>query len=365
MVAFAARRVKKRAPHRVTSRWIAGLLLFVCFGRTPEAGAAGDSIGPQERLPRARVIVIENPRSVVAFSPVADVVEEMVRRGIVSWTGKENAAEGWRSLVSAQDVIGIKVVSAPGATSGTRPVVAAAVVKSLLEAGIPAKRIVLWDKRLSDLRKAGFVALAEQLGVEVAGSMDEGFDPQAFYDTALLGNLVWGDLQFGKKGDDVGRKSYVSKLLTQRLTKIIHVTPLLNHNLAAVTGNLYSLAMGSVDNTIRFEAGSAVQLEEAVPELYAMPEIGDRVVLSIVDALICQYQGAEKTLLHRSTMLGQLRFSTDPVALDVLSILELNRQRERAGIPRVRVRWQLYSNASLLELGISNPQLIDLIKVTP
>ncbi len=329
------------------------------------AGAVEEVIGPQERLARARVIVVENPRSIVAFSPVAAAVEEMVRHGIVGWTGKENAAEGWRSLVSAQDVVGLKVFSAPGGTSGTRPVVAAAVIKGLLEAGIPPKHIVLWDKRLSDLRKAGFVSLAGQWGVEVAGSMDEGYDAQVFYDTAFLGNLVWGDLEFGKKGVDVGRKSYVSRLLTQRLTKIIQITPLLNHNAASVSGNLYSLAMGSVDNTIRFETGSAVQLEEAVPELYAMPELGDRVVWNIVDALICQYQGGEKILLHRSAMLGQLRFSTDPVALDVLSIQELNRQRQKAGIPQVKGRWQLYRNASLLELGVSDPRLIDVITATP
>jgi hypothetical protein len=338
---------------------------MVGFARTPEADASGDVLAALDRLPRARVMVIENPRSVAAFSPVADVVEEMVRKGIVGWTGKEDAAAGWRSLVSNQDIVGIKVFSAPGGTSGTRPVVAAAVVKGLLEAGVPPSQIILWDKRLSDLRRAGFVALAEGLGVQIAGAMDAGFDPQVFYETALLGNLVWGDLEFGKKGDDLGRKSYVSKLLTQKITKIIHITPLLNHNHAFVSGNLYSLTMGSVDNTIRFEAGSAVQLAEAVPELYAVPEIGDRVVLNIVDALICQYQGEERTLLHYSTMLGQLRFSTDPVALDVLSIYELNRQRERAGILPVKVRWQIYSNASLLELGISDVRLMDVIKVTP
>ena len=37
------------------------------------------------------------------------------------------------------------------------------------------------------------------------------------------------------------------------MTKIINVTPLLNHNLAGVSGILYGLAIGSVDNTLRFE----------------------------------------------------------------------------------------------------------------
>jgi hypothetical protein len=143
------------------------------------------------------------------------------------------------------------------------------------------------------------------------------------------------------------------------------VTPLLNHNLAQVSGSLYSLALGSVDNTIRFESVSdpVAQLAQAIPEIYALPEIGDKVVLNVVDALICQYQGEERTLLHYSNMLRQLRFSTDPVALDTLSVHELDDERQRARIPPVKLNWQIYTNASLLELGVSDPRLIDIVKV--
>jgi hypothetical protein len=243
--------------------------------------------------------------------------------------------------------------------------VVAAVAKGLIEAGVPAKQIVIWDKQLIDLRRAGFADVAERLGVRLAGSADEGYDPNAYYDTALLGKLVWGDFEFGKKGDNMGRKSFVSKLLTKRLTKIINITPLLNHNLAQVSGSLYSLALGSVDNTIRFEASelSSGPLSSAVPEIYALREVGDKVALNIVDALICQYQGEEKMLLHYSTVLSQLRFSTDPVALDVTSIRELEKQRQRAKVPPVKPDWQLYNNAALLELGIADQRRIDVNRV--
>src|SRR6185369_5874128 len=112
-------------------------------------------------------------------------------------------------------------------------------------------------------------------------------------DNPILGQLVWSDLEFGRKGDGVGRKSFVSKLLVQGMTKIINITPLLNHNSAGVCGNLYSLAAGSVDNVLRFESDSR-RLATAVPEIYALPSIGDRVVLNITDALICQYHGEQR-----------------------------------------------------------------------
>ena len=142
------------------------------------------------------------------------------------------------------------------------------------------------------------------------------------------------------------------------MTKIINITPLMNNNEAGVFGNLYSLATGSVDNFVRFESDHA-RLAAAVPEIYALPALSDHVVLNITDALICQYEGEERSLLHYSAILNQLRFSRDPVALDVLSLQELDHQRELSKAPVVKIDPDLYSNAALLELGVSDLKKIE------
>lgn len=290
-----------------------------------------------------------------AFRPRAERIGPMVCRAITNLTGKPSVVEAWRSLVSTQDVVGIKVFSAPGPNSGTRPAVVGAVVEGLLSAGLAPSHIIIWDRQASELRLAGYYDLAARYGVQVGSSAEAGYDPAVFYDSPLLGNLIWGDLEFGKKGPGVGRKSFVSKLVTKRITKIINVTPLLNHNLAGVSGNLYDLAMGSVDNIIRFESNPRL-LAEAVPDICNLPALYDRVVLSIVDALICQYEGGERGLLHYSAVLNELRLSRDPVALDVLSIQELERQRDAAGEPQVKPSLELYDNAALIQLGVSDPK---------
>ncbi len=279
----------------------------------------------------------------------------MAARGITNWTGKPTVAAAWRSLVAAKDVVGLKVYSAPGSSSGTRPAVVAAVVEGLLAAGIPTNHIIIWDKQRADLRRAGFFEFAARYGIRVEGSASAGYDDGTFYepDKPILGPLVWSDLEYGREGRNVGRKSFVSKLVSQEITKIINIPPLLNHNVAGVSGNLYSLAIGSVDNTLRFEM-DAGRLAQAVPEIYALPTLGDRVVLNLVDALVCQYEGQHLGLLHYATVLNELRFSTDPVALDVLSLQELDRQRRAAKITSPPHSLQLFQNASLLELGFSD-----------
>jgi hypothetical protein len=129
-----------------------------------------------------------------------------------------------------------------------------------------------------------------------------------------------------------------------------------------VNGQIVGLATGGVDNSLRFTLDSD-RYHQAIPEICAIPELYDKLALNVVDALICQYQGEERGFLQYSTMLKELRMSRDPVALDVLSIMEINRQRRRAGLEENTSAMQLYQNASLLELGESDVSRIRFEKV--
>jgi hypothetical protein len=222
--------------------------------------------------------------------------------------------------------------------------------------------MIVWDREVTDLRLAGYFDLADRYGIRVVGSVQAGWDDNAFYDTEILGNLVYGDHEFDKKADRAGRKSFVSRLVSREMTKIISITPLLNHNLVGVSGHLYGLAFGSVDNITRFEA-LPDRMTRAIPEIYALEALSDKVVLNITDALICQYEGGERGLLHYSAILNQLRFSKDPVALDMLSLRELDRQRQAAQAPTVKPNFELYETAAFLRLGVSDLKRIQVDKV--
>jgi hypothetical protein len=309
---------------------------------------------------RARVVIFCDAEATEAFQPNPQKVAALVNRGLTDLTGKASVAAAWLSLVSTQDTVGIKVYSEPGLHSGTRPAVVAAVVEGLIESKVLPSRIVIWDRHRDHLRKAGFFELGARYGVNVQGCDGAGYDEKTFYlpDRRIIGQLVWGDLEFGRQGETVGLKSFVSKLVSQQITKIINITPLLNHNSAGVCGNLCSLAMGSVDNTIRFEVDPA-RLASAVPEIYALPAVGDKVALSILDALVCQYQGEKEPRLHYAKALNEIWLSRDPVALDFLGLLELDRQRKNAGMATVSTNFtELYQNAALLDLGVIDPNNI-------
>lgn len=326
-------------------------------------------LGSTEPQP-SRIVIVHDPAATRALSAQPAAVATMIARGLTTLTGLPSPAEAWRSLVQPTDVVGVKVHSTPGPASGTRPAVAAAVLRGLLDAGHPPQRIILWDRNLADLRAAGFHDITSPLGVRIAGATDSGFDPDDPYENSVLGQLVFGDLEFRKTvtstspsaSEVAGRKSHFSRLITREITRHIVIAPLLNHNNAGTSGILYSVASAATDNFLRFESSPAL-LARAVPEIFGRTNIADNIALGIVDALIGQYEGSQRSLLHYSATPNELRFSRDPVALDTLSLEELNRIRLAAGAPAVTNRFELYENARLLELGTDSPKKMEILRI--
>lgn len=322
-------------------------------------GHAQEYFAPHTTNAAARVVVVESENLLNAFLPCNETVEIAFNRGLTRFTGTTSVAAAWLSLVSTNDIVGLKVFSIPGPLCGTRPAVIAAAVRGLLAAGLSPEKIIIWDKHAADLRDSGILLLAAQLGVSAIGAAESGYDTNVFYlpESPVIGALVWGDVEFGNTNKGIGKKSFVSKLISQRLTKIVSLAPLINENAAGICGHFFSLGTGSVDNTRRFE-GSGERLAVALPEIYALPSVGDRVVLHVTDALLGQYQGGPASYVQYSAILQQLWFSHDPVALDTLALRQLARERRDFGIPPANSNFEIYTNAALLQLGISDPRRI-------
>jgi hypothetical protein len=310
------------------------------------------------------VTIVQGENLVTAFKADAAAVEERFNLGFIIFSRGTNIADGWLKFVGTNDTVGIKVFSEPGPLSGTRPAVVTAVVHGLRDAGIPADKIIIWDKREDDLRAAGFFKLAEKLGVHAAGAVESGFDTNTFYlpESPVAGQLVWGDVEFGITNKEVGKKSFVSKLVSQRLTKIISIAPLMSENEAGTCGHFFSLGLGSLDNTRRF-AASPERLATALPEIYALPSVGDHVALLITDALLLQYQGGPASYLQFSRPRQELWISRDPVALDTIAVKELAKERKRLDLPAANLNLDIFKNASLLQLGISDTSRIMIERV--
>jgi len=187
-----------------------------------------------------------------------------------------------------------------------------------------------------------------------------GFDTNTFYlpDSPVIGALVWGDVEFGITNKNSGKKSFVSSLVSQRLTKMISVAPLINENFAGVCGHLFSLTLGSVDNTRRFE-GDTDRLSVTLRKLDALPVIGGPrgAARHRTRCSWARYQGGPAGYLQYSFKVGQLWLSRDPVAL------------RRAGAegtrPRTRRRRRAAAQEPILKFTPRPPSSSSASKIRP
>lgn len=317
-------------------------------------GHAADNPGAVTNTPEPppnAIIIITNANATRGFEPNRVTVRQMIETGLCRLTGTDKVEHAWTNFITGNDTLGIKVCTRPGPICGTRVELVAALVESILSTGlVPPTNIIVWDRDGRDLAMAGFIKLNERYGVVVDSARGAGFDTNVFYQSSILGALVWGDTEFDLARSDRGRNSYLTRLLTSRITKLIVVSPMVYHRQVGVTGCLWHLAMDSVDNTIRF-ANDPERLNVAVPEICAMPEIADRLVLAMYDALIWQYESGPLELPHYSKIMNQIWLSRDCVALDALAAASMNALRHRLGLPGFDPGGTLFANAALMQLG--------------
>src|SRR5262245_48753604 len=93
-------------------RW-AGCLALLIGALSPGWTRTGLGAG-LDGTARSRVVVVEDAEATEVFQPRSGHMRTMIERGLTNLTQKPTIAAAWRSLVTTQDVVGVKVYSAPG-----------------------------------------------------------------------------------------------------------------------------------------------------------------------------------------------------------------------------------------------------------
>lgn len=302
----------------------------------------------------------------------AAVVRRMVDQLLIHLTQKPTIAEAWGSLVTKKDRIGIKVAASGGPLSGTHPEVVEAIVAGLAEAGISPEQIIVWDRNLGDLLAAGYRKNALHYQLRWVDPV-KGYDRKAQVSAPVLGKLIWGDSGFGSKtgsrivdvlgsGEQLSSASYYSNILSKEVTKIINVPSLTDSYLTGVNGALANMVLPNLDNWRRFTKAPSYG-DPYLAEIYADAIIRDKVVVTLLDALVLQYAGGPAAnpgfLLDHFTLYA----SRDPVALDALSARLLDEARGPSKLPPLASMTSWLDSARAIGLGNPAESHLDLIRV--
>ena len=289
------------------------------------------------------------------------MVRRMVDAVVMAAAGKSDIASAWRAFVRPEDRVGLKVSAAAAPVSSTHAAVVVAVAEGLVAAGVDPARIVIWDRASRDLARAGYGALARRfrvVGTDEAG----GYAKKEVLTAAVMGKLIIGDRDFqGGKKEQTSSKSHLSVVLAGETDKVIHLPALTDSTFSGVNGALSGMVLDNLDNWRRL-ARAPHHGDPFLPELYADPRIGGKVVLTILDALRPQYAGGPFPGAQDKINYGAIFASADPVAVDATALRLLDDFRKEAGMPllREKVRWP--ATAEMLGLGTAAEERIELVR---
>ena len=298
---------------------------------------------------RSIVYRAENPQAIADYEPNPGVVRRMVDDLVMAVTGQQTVSAAWESLVKPSDVVGIKVCANGAPLFSSHPAVVNAIVAGLMDAGIPPQNIVVWDREQNLLKLAGFRSRTG--GYRLMWS-EGNYDPKAVITSPISGKLIYGDLLFVSKQPDTLREevtpdrqekekkrfrdmenlsdeSHLSNVLTHAVTKVINVPVLSDHFLCGLSGALFNMTIQNLDNWRRL-IQDPVNGDPSIPEAYADPRVGDKVVLHIMDGLIAIYAGAPIGDANYAIHYGTLYASKDPVALDAIALKLIDQWRIEA-----------------------------------
>jgi len=321
-----------------------------------------------------RVVRVNHPRCVADNEPVETAAYEMISAALLTLTGAKSLKEAWLNFVTLGEVIGLKVNPVAGKLLSTSHAVTKSVVKQLSEAGIPAKDIVIWDRRQFQLEEVGFDS-QNYPGIAIKGTEIKDADGSFIdKDGVMYGEKMidkdwyyWADyeeeydaytLPYMVNG---GKYSYFSKICTKEVDKIINL-PILKNAGTSVTLCLKNLAYGAITNTGRLHKHL---WSETSAEVCAFPPLRDKVVLNIVDGIKGCFDGGPGANPQFICNYNTILVGSDPVAVDragydivIAKRIEEGVQEEE--LPRGRRFMEL---AEGLGLGVADPEKINVEEI--
>ncbi len=265
-------------------------------------------------------------------------IRQMLDASITKLTGLNDAKEAWAALFKPTEKIAIKVNAFRNSVIFTHVPLVTAVTDSLVEAGIPAEQIVVFDFWNSELEKAGFTINQDGPGVRCYGT------EQAY-----------------TKGFKVGRVNTELSNILLNSNALINMPVLKSHMISGIT-----FAMKNHFGTV-MNPESLHGVSTSIPGLNALPEIKDRTRLIIGDVLQANVKYGYAWPYWKADYTGDsILMSFDPVAHDTVGFQILSQLvTDSGGDPRSYkgMATPYLENAAKAGLGAYDPANFELTEV--
>jgi uncharacterized protein (DUF362 family) len=278
-----------------------------------------------------RVVTVHSPGCIDEVTEKVDAasVKAMIARGMSTLTGDKDPRDSWARFFNADDFVGLKVNAsgAPGAMS--MPEVVAEIARNLVAVGVKPTNIVIHE------RGGGQILLPKYDQFVPAGIRVEsantwlGLDPDVYVEVDFFG--------------EEDTRSFLIRMVTDPFTKIINIPNMKDHGASGVTGCLKNIAYGEFNNVARSHYFAQTETLTFIGTLAQVEPLRSRTVLNIMDGLRGVWHAGPFSRDRKYRFYPkQMKFGTDPVAIDRLLIDIIDDKRKKEGVISVWNREMKY-----------------------
>ncbi len=255
----------------------------------------------------------------------AEVVREMMARGMRELTGEAREIDAWRRFFEPSDIVGIKVNCGGHPWVVSSHEIVAETVRNLITVGVKPSQIYVYERFQNQLDAVHYaphlpaglqIVAAERANRNIDNT---GYDPATYVEADFFG--------------EEDTRSNMMRLVSEHLTKIINIPNMKDHGATGVTGCLKNIAYGSFSNVARTHQRGKSHTLSFVGTLAGVEPLRSRTVLQIMDGLRGVWHGGPFARGRRYVFYPkQIMFGTDPVAIDrlLLDIIDDKRKAEGA-----------------------------------
>jgi len=264
-----------------------------------------------------------------------DTVKEALSALVKKLSGKSNVDEAWRTFVSPKETVAIKF-NGLFPRASTHPHLIWAICRGLVDAGMPAEKIIVFDRKVSDFKTARIKTFADMAKIRFAGS-DSGWGPEV------------------KAGPF---KTRLPRILTDDADAVISV-PILKHHVVAGVSLAMKNHIGSVPNPRDYH-----DKIDAIAELNGLPPIAKKTRLAVCDAMVAIFdKGPQFRGAHCCWEAHSLLASADQVALDAVGAEMIRKARAAHKAGRTRPDPSHIAHAAEIGLGTADLKKIEIVNV--
>ena len=300
----------------------------------------------------------------------ADIVQDMVDQAILAFTGHSTVKAAWEEVIpDPSRKVAIKI-NCQITGVFTKAKVVQPIIDGLLQRGVPADNIIIYDMRDTAFDYAGF---KKNLGPGVKVGTVSDFGGYARFLFTRLANLLTGGYRNSiynylgelERTSSWGLVRSVSRGMLGDTERPFDCEYLINVPvLKALDGySGVTLSMKNHYGSIGNPADHHDDIMDHIPLVNNLPQIKKKTRLIVLDAIYAEYKWVNGRDQRYVAVVNKILVGRDPVAIDYTGWQMLERLRREHEVGPICPHPAFIAKAAKMGLGVDDPTKIEYVEI--